>query len=176
MGNLFLIGYMASGKTTLGRALASATGREFVDLDHEIERTVGETVAALIEKKGIGEFRRLERRVLSTIREKENAVIACGGGTPCFYDNMEIMNASGTTVWLTASPERIAVRVRAEGPTRPLLSSVKDEELVERIKTHLKERTPFYSQAHYRFDAEHLENEKEIAESVDRFLQLGILQ
>lgn len=171
MGNLFIIGYMATGKTTFGRALAEKTGREFIDLDEEIEKTTGESVASLIERLGMTAFRELEKNVLHSLHHRREAVIACGGGTPCHYDNMDYMDRRGTTLLLTASPERIAVRVREAGPTRPLLDGLSDKELHDRIEHDLKERGSFYSRARIRFSGERLENEKEIAESVERFLQ-----
>ena len=171
MENLYIIGYMASGKTTFGRALAEKTGRAFIDLDEEIEKTTGETIAALIGRLGIDAFRELEKNVLHSLHHRRKAIIACGGGTPCHYDNMDYMNSRGATLWLKATPERIALRVREAGPTRPLLAALSDEELPDYIERNLKEREPFYSKAKLSFSGEHLENEKEIAESIENFLQ-----
>lgn len=172
MKNLFIIGYMASGKTTFGRALASETGREFIDLDHEMEEITGRDIPTLIEKIGIAAFRELERNVLRSLGHKKGAVISCGGGTPCYYDNIDFMNETGTTLWLTASPGRIAERVLEAGPTRPLLAGIAPEKLREEIERHLEERLPYYSRANLVFSGEHLENEEEIAGSVARFLSL----
>lgn len=172
MGILFIVGYMASGKTTFGRALAAETGRRFIDLDEEIEKDSGESVAALISREGLDNFREMERKTLQKFAAEKDAIISCGGGTPCYFDNMELMNRLGTTLLLEASPSRIAERVLAAGPTRPLLAGLNREELKSRIASHLKERSPWYEKALLRFDSEHLENEKEISESVGRFLAI----
>ena len=172
MGILFIIGYMASGKTTFGSALAAKTGRRFIDLDEEIEKASGQSISDLINNEGLDNFREMERKTLQKFATEKDAIISCGGGTPCYFDNMELMNRLGTTLLLEASPSRIAERVLAAGPTRPLLAELKPEELKSRIESHLQERSPWYEKALLRFDSEHLENEKEISESVERFLAL----
>lgn len=170
MGNIYIIGYMASGKSTFGRALAQRTGRKFIDLDEELERRTGLTISELMRNIGETKFREMERDILRQVVHEENAVISCGGGTPCHYDNMEMMNASGTTVWLETSVERIVIRVKEAGDTRPLLSKVPEEELADYVRRHLEARLPYYEKAQIRFSGERLENEKEIEESVREFL------
>lgn len=173
MERIYLVGYMACGKTTFGKALAERLGWKFIDTDSEIEVAEGMSVARLIESRGIDFFRRRETEELRSTAGISKAVVACGGGTPCQPGNMEFMNASGLTVWLKASPERTAVRVRAAGPTRPLLNNIPDEELSDFISRHIEERRPYYSKAHITFDSEKLETEKEINDSLADFIELA---
>lgn len=168
-GPLYIIGYMASGKTTFGRALASDLRLRFLDLDQEIEKGFSMSVARIIAQKGIDEFRKIEAETLRRLGADPGLVIACGGGTPCHLDNMEFMNATGTTLWLQASTGRIAERVIAAGPTRPLLAGVAPDELPAFVERHLQERIPFYDKAKLRFCSENLENENEIANAVECF-------
>lgn len=167
---IFIVGYMASGKTTFGRALASRLHMDFIDLDEEIEKMQGSSVAQIIEKDGIKHFRQLESQTLREIAQRPDAIIACGGGTPCHFDNMSFMNSIGTTLRLHATPERIAERVKHAGPTRPLLNNLPDFKLIPHIISHLRDREPFYSKAHISFSGEHLENEAEISAAVDKFI------
>lgn len=99
MKRIFLMGYMGSGKTTLGRAFARAEGLEFIDLDWYIEERLHKSISELFAERGEEGFRNLERKMLHEAGEFEDVVIACGGGTPCFFDNMEYMNRQGTTIF-----------------------------------------------------------------------------
>lgn len=168
---LYIVGYMASGKTTFGRALASRTGRTFLDLDAEIEKLYGKSIPEIIEEFGEAEFRRIESETLKQTASLHNAIISCGGGTPCYRDNMEFMTLHGMTLWLVASPERIAERIVAAGPTRPLVSGLKGEELIGFVKSHLLRRQPYYCKAQWRLNSENLENEEQIEGTVNNFLE-----
>lgn len=172
MRNIYIVGYMASGKTTFGRALAKRLGREFTDLDEAVERKFGMPVAEIIGRHGIDFFRREEKEALTTTLTPTGHIIACGGGTPCHFDNMERMNASGLTLWLKASPERTAIRVLAAGPTRPLLRGISPEQLPDYIARHLEERLPYYRLAKIEFSGEHLEDEAQIEKAVDDFIKI----
>ena len=165
------MGYMACGKTTFGRALAARIGWDFTDLDHEIERQEGRTAAEIIAADGEENLRRLESEALKRTASMKKTVVACGGGTPCWRDNMEFMTLHGLTLWLIASPERMFERVREAGDTRPLLSGKPDEELRAFILRHLCERQPHYCKAQWRFSGENLENEDEINNTIDDFLK-----
>ncbi|HOR39786.1 MAG TPA: shikimate kinase, partial [Paludibacteraceae bacterium] len=96
---IFLIGYMGAGKTTIGEQLAERLGYKFLDMDHVIEEKMQQSVSQIFSEKGEEEFRRLERECLEEISTEQNVVVATGGGAPCFYDNMERMNAYGLTVY-----------------------------------------------------------------------------
>lgn len=170
---------MASGKTTLGRALGARPGYRFIDLDEEVENEVGMKVADIFAMRGEKYFRSIESRVLRRVAgeaEKEmdsTFVIACGGGTPCHDGNMEFMNSKGTCVLLQASDDVILRRLR-EVPAgqRPLVdNSCSDDELLAFIAERRKSRRYYYEKASCRFDSSRLESESEINCSVERFIK-----
>lgn len=172
MKRIFLIGYMGSGKTTLGKAYARAMQLQFIDLDWYIEERFHKTVQELFEERKEDGFREIERNMLHEVAEFEDVIIACGGGTPCFFDNMEYMNGKGETVFLDASPEVLFRRLKIAKSKRPLLMDKSDEELMDVIQNALKIRIPFYSQAKYVFNAESLEDREQISCSVQRLKTL----
>lgn len=127
----------------------------FVDLDEIIEKEAQMPISKIFRKQGEAGFRRLEKLALRSI-PLENVVVATGGGTPCFFDNAEWMNARGLTVWLMAHDNTIAQRI-AEGPqVRPLLHDLKEDEAREKIKTLLESRESFYELAKLHLPAENL--------------------
>lgn len=172
MKRIFLIGYMGSGKTTLGKAYARAMQLQFIDLDWYIEERFHKTVQELFEERKEDGFREIERNMLHEVAEFEDVIIACGGGTPCFFDNMEYMNGKGETVFLDASPEVLFRRLKIAKSKRPLLMDKSDEELMDVIQNALRVRIPFYSQAKYVFNAESLEDREQISYSVQRLKTL----
>lgn len=163
---------MGSGKSTLGRALGCATALRFIDLDTYIERRFHANVRDIFARRGEEGFRDLERRMLLEVSCFENVIVACGGGTPCAFDNMEVMNATGTTVWLNASDERLWQRLRLGKHRRPLIANLSDDELRDFISTQLVRRTPFYSKAQYTFDADRLDSREMIDSSVCAFCRM----
>lgn len=146
---LFLVGYMGCGKSTLGRRLARRLGAEFADTDTLIERQEGATVADLFQYEGEERFRELERGMLEhLIADSAAAVISTGGGAPVWKDNMERMNAVGTTIFLHRSAEQIIRRLSPYGrQKRPRLRGLNDEELLAFMTRDMAVREPFYSQA-----------------------------
>ena len=162
MKRVFLIGYMGSGKTTLGKAYSAATGLQFVDLDWYIEERMHKSISDLFAERGEDGFRLLEQKMLHEAGEFENVLIACGGGTPCFFDNMEFMNASGTTVYLKVSVEELAKRLELCKHTRPVLKGRSGEELRAFIAESLEKRNPFYTKASITFDAEKMLTESDV--------------
>jgi len=144
---IFLIGFMGSGKTHWGKLWAVKSGMQFVDLDDIIEQQEGKTITQIFEQNGEAYFRQAETDTLKTFFKRSNCIIACGGGTPCFNNNMQWMNENGTTVYLSASAEDILKRVITEQGKRPLIKDFSPEELKDFIENKLKEREPFYSQA-----------------------------
>lgn len=145
---IFLIGYMGAGKTTIGQQLAERLGYKFLDMDHVIEEKMQRSVSQIFSEKGEEEFRRLERECLEEISTEQNVVVATGGGAPCFYDNMERMNAYGLTVYLCLSPEQLQERLELSHKNkRPLLAQREGEELLDFIRQNLSEREPFYRKA-----------------------------
>lgn len=169
MTRILLVGFMAAGKTTLGKALAKDLGLQFVDLDLYIESRYHATVSQIFAERGEEGFRQIERNMLHEVAEFEDVIIATGGGTPCFFDNMEYMNAQGTTVFLDASVDVIFTRLTIARTQRPLVAGKTDEELRRYITETLNRRLPYYSRATHSFCANQLENVKQISESVERF-------
>ena len=153
---IFLIGFMGSGKTHWGRIWAEKKQVNFFDLDKQIEKAAGESIADIFEKKGEEYFREIERHVLRKFEVRNNFILACGGGTPCFFENLQWMNEKGATVYLRATPSEILERVTAEIQDRPLLKKVNPSELLFFIEQKLKEREPFYRQAKYILDTDSL--------------------
>ena len=168
---MFIIGYMASGKTTFGRALARRTGLEFIDLDFYIEQRFRKSIADIFAEKGEDEFRRIEAAMLREAGEFENTVVSCGGGTPCFHDNMNYMLSRGDVIWLEASPERITERLIINNARRPLMRGKTPEEIRHSVEEGLATRHKWYSLANIRFNGEHLEDKLQIDTSVTNFLQ-----
>lgn len=172
MERIFLIGYMGSGKTTLGKAFARAMNLQFIDLDWYIEERLHKTITELFAERGEDGFRIIEKNMLHEAGEFEDIVIAAGGGTPCFFDNMTFMNHNGDTVFLEASEEALLRRLKAGKSKRPLLAKKTDDELKATITTTLKNRMPFYQQAKYTFCSDNLESKEQIERSVECLKQL----
>lgn len=133
MIRIFLIGYMGAGKTTLGKAFAREMGLTFVDLDWYIEERFHKTIRQLFTEMGEDGFRELEKRMLHEVADFENVVISTGGGTPCFFDNMEFMNSKGSVVFLDVDVKVLFRRLKVAKQQRPLLAQKDDKELMEFI-------------------------------------------
>lgn len=172
MERIILIGYMGAGKTTVGKALAKDLGLMFYDLDWYIESRMRKTVAQIFSERGEEGFREIERNMLHEVAEFEDVVISCGGGTPCFFDNMEYMNQQGKTLYLQASPEVLAGHLRMGKTVRPLIQGKTDEELMAFIKESLEKRDPFYTKARYILNVDLMENYEKIQISVQKAKEL----
>lgn len=172
MKPLFLIGLPGSGKSTLGKALGSATGLEFIDLDKYIECRFHANVRDIFAHEGEETFRRREKAMLREAGEFTDVIIACGGGTPCFFDNMDYMLQAGTVVWLTADEQRIYSRLLAARHKRPAIAARSDAEVLSYLRTLTALRSPHYGRAHLTFDSSKLDSRDQIDCSVRRFLQL----
>ena len=166
MTRIILIGYMGAGKTTVGKALAQSLNLTFYDLDWYIEERYRRTVPQLFAERGENGFRDTERRMLHEVAEFEDVVISSGGGTPCFFDNIDYMNRQAQTVYLKASPDVLFQHLKAGKTERPLLKNKTDEELRRYISESLSEREPFYRQAKYTLDVSLLDNYEKIKDSV----------
>jgi shikimate kinase len=153
---IYLIGYMASGKTTVGRELAGLLGFAFFDLDELMEEASGKTIHHLFDGPDGIEFRKLEREMLHKTFSFNNAVVACGGGTPCYFDNMEEMKKHGVAIWVCPPLQKMIDRLRSERHTRPLLAKVRDEDLSTFVFNHYQQRIRCYRQAHFPFNTEEL--------------------
>jgi shikimate kinase len=166
MIRIIIIGYMGAGKTTVGKALSKELGIPFYDLDWYIESRMHKTVAQLFAERGEEGFRKVERNMLHEVAEFEDVVISCGGGTPCFFDNMEYLNQQGETVYLKADPEVLAQHLKMGKGKRPLIEGKTPEELETYIQESLQAREPFYSQAKYTIDISVLDTFTKIDECV----------
>lgn len=150
---IYLVGYMASGKTYTGPRLAEALGYGFVDLDEMFEAQYRISIQRFFHKYGEEAFRPLERKMLHSTFQLNNHVISTGGGTACFFDNMEQMNQQGLTVYLKQSAEALFQRLKLSRKPRPLIKDAGDEELRKQIENHLNERIPYYEKARIIVDA-----------------------
>lgn len=170
MSPIFLIGFMGCGKSTLGRALGDATGLQFIDLDSYIERRFHASVREIFDRDGESGFRDLEHRMLAEVSQFEDVIVACGGGTPCHFNNIDLMNNAGTVVWLQASMQKLLDRLKLGRMRRPLIARLSDPELEEYIRTALDARTPAYSKALHTFCADHLDDAESIERSTANFI------
>ena len=152
MTSIIIIGYMGAGKTTVGKALAKELGVMFYDLDWYIESRMRKTVKQIFDEIGEEGFRKIERNMLHEVAEFENVVVSCGGGTPCFFDNMDYMNQLGETIYLKASPETLHTHLKMGKGVRPLLLNKTPEEVEIFIREQLKLREPFYNKAKHIID------------------------
>ncbi len=144
---IFLVGFMGCGKSKLGKALASKLDLPFLDLDDLIEATNHMSIPELFAAFGEQGFREREKQVLQGATMDNNAIIATGGGAPCFFDNMEWMNKNGITVFIDPPVEVLADRLINARVERPLIKDKSLKELMDFIDTKLQERRPFYNQA-----------------------------
>jgi shikimate kinase len=152
---LFLLGFMGSGKTYWGRKLSRALKLPLFDLDEQIAAAEGMTIAEILTHKGEAYFRELEREALRAASAGKRFVVSCGGGAPCFFDNMEVMNESGLTIWLDAPVSVMVERLKRRRHERPLIRELDDTALTAYVKQKLEERRPFYSQARLALNPEH---------------------
>ena len=163
---------MGAGKTTVGKALAKELGLPFYDLDWYIETRMHKKVKEIFDEQGEEGFRRIERNMLHEVAEFENVVLSCGGGTPCFYDNMEYMNAQGMVVYLRCSPQVLFRHLKMGKGVRPLLLGKNDEELLLFIKEQLAKREEYYMRAANIIDVTLMESPDKIAITVNRVREL----
>lgn len=172
MKSIIIIGYMGAGKTTVGKALAKELGIMFYDLDWYIETRMHKTVKQIFDESGEDGFRQIEHNMLHEVAEFENIVLSCGGGTPCFFDNMDYMNLLGETIYLKASPETLYAHLKMGRGVRPLLLNKTPEEVQVFIREQLQKREPFYEKAKHIFDVNVMDNFDKINETVAQIRQL----
>ncbi|GHT47119.1 shikimate kinase [Bacteroidia bacterium] len=147
MKKIFLIGYMGAGKTTIGKRLAKKLGLQFIDMDRFIENRYRKTIREIFEEKGETFFREIESKTLQEVAQFEGTVISTGGGAPCFFDNMELMNRSGITVYLKVPVHVLLERLSSGKQERPLVQEKSKEELQRFIAENLDKRENWYNRA-----------------------------
>ena len=156
---VFLVGFMGCGKSTKAKQLASRLNCSVIDLDAVIVAEQGKTIAAYFAEHGEAAFRKLESNTLKNYDYPETCVVATGGGLPCFFDNMEWMNANGKTIYLQMMPSQLVSRLHNR-EKRPLLKGMDDEQLLAFVEMKLTERNAFYTQAQLVVNAFDLEIEE----------------
>jgi len=153
---IYIIGFMGCGKSTSGKLLAQHLHYEFIDLDILFQTKFKMNIPAYFEKFGEEAFRKSEYELLREIDITKNLVVATGGGTPCFSDNMEYLKSTGITVYLQLTPALLYKRLASSHTVRPLVTGKKPDELKAWIEDSVKERTVYYKKAHVIIDARNL--------------------
>ena len=172
MRRIILIGYMGAGKTTIGKALSKELGLPFYDLDWYIEGRRHKTISQLFSELGEEGFRKIEYNMLHELAEFEDVIISCGGGTPCFFDNIDYMNQQGQVIYLRCEPEVLQKHLMMGKTERPLLKDKSPEQLIDYITEHLKEREPYYNKARYTLDVSLMDNYEKIKITIDKLKEL----
>ena len=172
MRRIIIIGYMGAGKTTVGKTLAQELNLPFYDLDWYIESRMRKTVKEIFDERGEEGFRIIEHNLLHEVAEFEDVIISCGGGVPCFYDNMEYMNQQGETVYLKATPEVLYGHLKMGKSVRPLLENKTQEEVKDFINEQLKIREPYYNKGKYILDVNLMDDYDKIRIFVTKLREL----
>lgn len=147
LDKIYIVGFMGSGKTTLGKKLASLLGWTFTDMDKRIENNAGMTIPSIFSEMGESYFRKMESEVLRESSAIQGVVISTGGGAPCHSGNMDFMLSSGLTIYLKLTPDQLYSRLSGTGTERPLIKGLEKEDLLSFIETKLSEREKFYDRA-----------------------------
>lgn len=146
---IFLIGFMGCGKSTMGRALSASLNLMFIDLDTFLEERYFKSIPQIFVEEGEESFRRKERKVLEEVAAFDNVIVATGGGAPCFFDNMELMNNSGFCIFLDVEIDSLVTRLLRAKTERPLIKGKSPDELRLFIEGMMQKRRPFYEKARY---------------------------
>ena len=164
-----LIGYMGSGKSHISKVLSDKLHLKLIDLDHEISLKNKLTIPQIFEKKGEIYFRKQERELLEEIfATKDQLILSVGGGTPAYYNNVEVINQHSESIFLRTSVKTLTERLLKQKQKRPLIANIADEDLPEFIAKHLFERNFYYSKAKYTVDTD----DKEVGDIVEEIERL----
>ena len=167
-----LLGYMGSGKTHISKNLSQKINFKLIDLDQKISEEHGQSVPEIFKKRGEIYFRKEEKRILEEILTgEENLVLSLGGGTPVYFENMDVINEKSKSFFLRASVNTLTNRILLQKQTRPLISKLEDSEIPEFIAKHLFERNPYYSKAHFTIDTDS-KNAVEVSEEITKLLKI----
>ena len=161
---------MTSGKSTVGGILAQKLGFDFVDLDDWIEADTKLSITNYFKKFGEDTFRLREKEILEKSLHLIKYVIATGGGTPCFFDNIKMINEKAISIYIKVPPETIFGRLKKEKASRPLVAKLSESKLKDYVFKNLEERTPFYEQATHIFELKN-ENKKQIANKIFKIIK-----
>ncbi len=163
-----LLGYMGSGKSHISKLLADITGEKLIDLDKEISKKNRLSIPEIFEKKGEIFFRKQERELLEVVlATQDSCILSLGGGTPSYYNNMEILNLNSKTIYLKCSVANLYERLLKQKDKRPLIARLSDEEIPEFVAKHLLERNFYYSKAQYTIDCDYKSPDEIIQEIED---------
>jgi shikimate kinase len=153
---IFLIGFMGSGKSTVGKRIALHLNYSFIDMDRVIENEAGMPINRIFDEKGEDEFRRIEHELVLKISKMKKVVVSTGGGVPCFFNNMEIINKNGISIYLKMTPEDLLKRLKGSKYERPLIRDLSTAELADYITEKLREREPYYLKSKHVVDGTEL--------------------
>lgn len=165
-----LLGFMYSGKTTVGKKLAKKLGYKFYDTDAEIEYKYHYSINSIFKTFGEEIFRNMEKQMLEELLQKDNVVISCGGGTPCFFDNMQKIKDNSISIYLFLTPGQIFSRYKIAKVRRPLLEEKTEQQAFEYIDKTLAEREQYYNQADITLNAMNLSHD----EIVEKLLEFNL--
>lgn len=166
---VFLIGFMGSGKSTLGKLLAQELTYNFVDSDMEIEQNEGIPISKIFEEKGEGYFRVCEKQFVDNLDIQSDTIISCGGGLPCFNDLISYLKKKGQVVYLKLSVESLVSRLKNDTVNRPILAGLNESELIQKIQSQMIQREPIYLEADFIFEMDGLtlkESLEKVKESI----------
>lgn len=150
MKNIYIVGFMGTGKTVIGKILAQKLGKDFIETDEQIESRQGKKIVDIFSQNGEASFRAREKEIIRKLSSQKDLVISCGGGLICNAENLELLKKTGLVFCLAASAETIYERTKKD-KNRPLLNV---NNPLDKIKNLLQERTSYYAQAHYAIDTE----------------------
>ena len=164
-----LVGYMGSGKSHISKVLSQELNLKLIDLDQQISLKNKMTIVEIFEKRGEIYFRKQEREILEEIlATQDHIILSVGGGTPAYYNNMEVINQYTESIFLRTSVKNLAERLLKQKQKRPLIANIADEDLPEFIAKHLFERNFYYSKAKYTVDTD----DKEVGDIVEEIERL----
>lgn len=163
-----LTGYMGCGKSTLGKKLSEYFNYAYIDLDQYITSQEKSTINEIFSEKGEIYFRKIENLYLKEILEQDNLILSLGGGTPAYFNNMELINNRSISFYLKMTPAELATRLVHEKMHRPVIAHLKNEELKEFIAKHLFERSYYYEKAKYKINS----NQKSVADICNELITI----
>lgn len=167
--NIFLVGYMASGKSRLGKELANRMGYDHIDLDDLFEERYRLTIVDFFEKYGESNFRKMEHELLQEVVNRDHTIISTGGGTPCFYDNMSCIKSNGISIYLSMETPALVKRLCSVRKKRPLVNRISREALLNHVEKQMEQRAFFYNQADYIVNVTHQETDDLVQQIISLF-------